>query len=179
VFSFLRKTKSRKVLIIGLDCAEPTLVFDQWRNELPTFRHLMGTGAYGLLTSSIPCITVPAWSSILSSKDPGTLGFYGFQNRADYRKVRNIPSDLLIYFGNLHWRSVGSLGHKNIYTFENDTDPDDANHAQEGMIIYYDPKHHLNGKRLRNLQLIDIAPTVLQLMGQPVPENMQGKVISV
>lgn len=44
----------------------------------------MESGAYGLLTSSIPCITVPAWSSMLSSKDPGTLGFYGFRNRADY-----------------------------------------------------------------------------------------------
>ena len=28
-----------------------------------------------------------------------------------YHTVRNVPSDLLIYFGNLHWRSVGSLGH--------------------------------------------------------------------
>jgi len=27
-----------------------------------------------------------------------------------YREVRNISSDLIIYFGNLHWRAVGSLG---------------------------------------------------------------------
>jgi predicted AlkP superfamily phosphohydrolase/phosphomutase len=84
VFSFLRRKRPRKVLIIGLACAEPSLVFDQWRDELPTFCHLMENGAYGLLTSSIPCITAPAWSSILSSKDPDTLGFYGFRNRADY-----------------------------------------------------------------------------------------------
>jgi predicted AlkP superfamily phosphohydrolase/phosphomutase len=95
-----------------------------------------------------------------------------------YREVRNVPSDLLIYFGNLHWRSVGSLGHQDIYTFENDTGPDDANHAQDGMIIYYDPKQDLNGKHLSGLQLMDIAPTVLQLLGQPVPDDMQGKVIS-
>jgi predicted AlkP superfamily phosphohydrolase/phosphomutase len=473
VLSFLRKKKSRKILIIGLDCAEPSLVFEKWRDELPTFRRLMENGAYGFLTSSIPCITVPAWSSMLSSKDPGTLGFYGFRNRADYsydkmsiatgtavkekrvwdylgeagkqsivvgvpqtypikpinghlissfltptvqkqythpnelryeidrvlsgqeydvdvrnfrtedkdnllqqiydmtekrskvlnylirekpwdffmfvemgvdrihhgfwkyhdpehrqyeagnkyenaikeyyqyidrevaglleaaddntivlvvsdhgakrmdggfclnqwlhqegylvfkedmptdglvnlekmavdwekttawgaggyygrlwlnvqgresqgvipkadyeqvrgeiidklesmvdhqgqplnticykpediyHKVRNVPSDLLIYFGNLHWRSVGSLGHKDIYTFENDTGPDDANHAQDGMIIYYDPKQHLNGQQLNGLQLMDVAPTVLHLMGLSVPDDMQGKVINV
>jgi len=471
VFSFLRKKKSPKVLVIGLDCAEPSLMFEKWRDELPTFKRLMENGAYGRLTSAIPCITVPAWSSMLSSKDPGTLGFYGFRNRADYsydnmsiatgsavkekrvweylgeadkqsivvgvpqtypikpingclissfltptvqkqythpnelrydidrilegreydvdvrnfrtedkdnlleqiyemtekrfkvlnylirekpwdffmfvemgvdrihhgfwkyhdpehhqyetgnkyenaikeyyqyidrgvatlleavddntvvlvvsdhgakrmdggfcinewlhregylvfkeempteglvnvekmvidwekttawgsggyygrlwlnvqgrepqglvpkadyekvrteiinklekmvdhqgqplnticykpediyREVRNVPSDLLIYFGNLHWRSVGSLGHKGIYTFENDTGPDDANHAQDGLMIYYDPKQRLNGKQLSNLQLMDIAPTILQLMEQPIPGDMQGKAI--
>ena len=94
-----------------------------------------------------------------------------------YREVRNVPSDLLIYFGNLHWRSVGSLGHKDIYTFENDTGPDDANHAQDGLMIYYDPKQRLNGKQLSNLQLMDVAPTILQLLEQPIPGDMQGKAI--
>jgi predicted AlkP superfamily phosphohydrolase/phosphomutase len=73
---------------------------------------------------------------------------------------------------------VGSLGHKDIYTFENDTGPDDANHAQDGMIIYYDPKQQWNGKQLSDRQLMDIAPTVLHLLGQPVPDDMQGEVIS-
>ena len=84
MFNFFRRRKKTKVLVIGLDCAEPSLVFDKWRYELPTFRRLMENGAYGPLKSAIPCITVPAWSSMLSSKDPGTLGFYGFRNRADY-----------------------------------------------------------------------------------------------
>jgi predicted AlkP superfamily phosphohydrolase/phosphomutase len=73
----------RKVFIIGLDCAEPTLVFDRWRDHLPNLSNLMGGGTYGELTSSIPAITVPAWASMLSSKDPGQLGVYGFRNRAD------------------------------------------------------------------------------------------------
>jgi predicted AlkP superfamily phosphohydrolase/phosphomutase len=74
----------RKVFVIGLDCAEPTLVFDRWREHLPNLRRLMAGGTYGELTSSIPAITVPAWASMLSSKDPGQLGFYGFRNRADH-----------------------------------------------------------------------------------------------
>jgi predicted AlkP superfamily phosphohydrolase/phosphomutase len=74
----------RKVFVIGLDCAEPTLVFEQWREVLPNLSRLMAGGTYGELTSTIPAITVPAWASMLSSKDPGQLGFYGFRNRADY-----------------------------------------------------------------------------------------------
>jgi predicted AlkP superfamily phosphohydrolase/phosphomutase len=84
MFKFLRRKQEAKVLVIGLDCGDPVLVFDQWRDELPNLRRLMEAGAYGPLTSSIPCITVPAWSSMTSGKDPGVLGFYGFRNRADY-----------------------------------------------------------------------------------------------
>src|SRR5512147_2610262 len=73
-----------KVFIIGLDCAEPTLVFDRWRDQLPNFKRLMQQGVYGNLESCTPAITVPAWSVMTSSKDPGTLGIYGFRNRADY-----------------------------------------------------------------------------------------------
>jgi predicted AlkP superfamily phosphohydrolase/phosphomutase len=74
----------RRVLVIGLDCADPGLVFDRWRDDLPNMRRLMSEGAYGPLESSHPPITVPAWSSMLASQDPGQLGFYGFRNRADY-----------------------------------------------------------------------------------------------
>jgi predicted AlkP superfamily phosphohydrolase/phosphomutase len=73
-----------KVFVIGLDCAEPTLVFDRWRDLLPNFRRLMDHGVYGNLESCTPAITVPAWSVMTSSKDPGTLGIYGFRNRADH-----------------------------------------------------------------------------------------------
>lgn len=77
-----------KVFVIGLDCADPALVFDRWRERLPNLRRLMEGGVYGELTSTIPAITVPAWSSMLSSRDPGQLGFYGFRNRADYSYER-------------------------------------------------------------------------------------------
>jgi predicted AlkP superfamily phosphohydrolase/phosphomutase len=470
---FRRREKGRKVFVIGLDCAEPSLVFDKWHDDLPNLRHLMEGGAYGPLTSSIPCITVPAWCSMTSSKDPGVLGFYGFRNRADYsydkmsiataaavqtprvwdllgragkqvilsgvpqtypvqpvngylvsdfltpsvqsqytypdefrheidrllggreydvdvrqfrtpdksflvkqihemtekhfivlnhllktkpwdffmfvemgvdrihhgmwsymdpahpkhepgnpyrnaikeyyqyvdrelgtmlsaldddtavlvvsdhgaqtmdggicinewlcregllalkeepvrqggrpipiekvgvdwekttawgaggyyariflnvrgrepqgtipqadyekvrervaaaieaipdpqgrrlhtvcyrpeaiyREVRNFPPDLIVYLGDLRWRAVGSFGFDGIHTLENDTGPDDANHAQDGMLIYYDPRQNWHGRRLSGLNLMDVAPTVLHLMGQPIPDDMQGRII--
>src|SRR5262245_49700920 len=74
----------KKVAVIGLDCAEPSLVFDRWRDRLPHLSALMERGTYGPLTSCLPPITVPAWSCMASSKDPGTLGIYGFRNRKDY-----------------------------------------------------------------------------------------------
>ena len=86
--------KSRKVLIIGLDCAPPELVFDHWRDDLPTLKRLMEHGIYGKLESTIPPITVPAWMSMMTGKDPGQLGFYGFRNRSsyDYDKLAFVTS---------------------------------------------------------------------------------------
>jgi predicted AlkP superfamily phosphohydrolase/phosphomutase len=77
-------SKRKRVFVIGLDCAPPRLVFDEWKAQLPNLARLQEEGIWGKLESCIPPITVPAWSCMLASKDPGQLGFYGFRNRADY-----------------------------------------------------------------------------------------------
>jgi len=74
----------KKLLIIGLDCATPQLVFDAWLDDLPNIKKLVDQGIHGNLKSTCPPITVPAWTSMMTSKDPGTLGFYGFRNRKGY-----------------------------------------------------------------------------------------------
>ena len=73
-----------KILIIGLDCATPQLVFEQFADDLPNMRSLWQKGVKAKMTSTIPPITVPAWTAMMTSKDPGQLGFYGFRNRAGY-----------------------------------------------------------------------------------------------
>ena len=72
-----------RACIIGLDCLEPSLV-DRWIADLPTFARLRSLGAWGRMRSCVPPITVPAWSCMTSSRDPGTLGIYGFRNRTSY-----------------------------------------------------------------------------------------------
>jgi predicted AlkP superfamily phosphohydrolase/phosphomutase len=80
----VRNGKDPKVVVIGLDCAEPQLVFEQYRGRIPNLEKLMARGVSGRLRSCDPPITVPAWSVMMSSKDPGTLGIYGFRNRSDH-----------------------------------------------------------------------------------------------
>jgi len=96
-----------------------------------------------------------------------------------YAETRNVPPDLIIYFGGLNWRSVGSIGSRQIYTFENDTGPDDANHSPEGICIVYDPRRQIGRQVRHQWQLMDIAPTVLRLMGSPVPADMRGAAIII
>ena len=70
-----------KMLVLGLDCADPSLLFGDL--ELPNCRALMARGSYGRLESVNPPITVPAWACFATGRDPGSLGVYGFRNRAD------------------------------------------------------------------------------------------------
>lgn len=94
-----------------------------------------------------------------------------------YREVNGIAPDLIVYFGGLRWRSVGSLGLNTLYTFENDTGPDDANHAQEGIFIYYDPLYNAGGRTLDTAHIMDVAPTILNALDVERPAGMRGRVI--
>ena len=61
-----------------------------------------------------------------------------------------------------------------IYSYENDTGPDDANHAQEGIIIWNLPKKDF--REIKEVYSIyDIAPSILQFFGITVPKEMIGK----
>ena len=75
---------SKRLMIIGLDCVTPQLLYSEWLDEMPTIKRLMGDGLYGNLVSTIPPITVPAWMAMMTSQDPGMLGCYGFRNRKSY-----------------------------------------------------------------------------------------------
>lgn len=81
--------------------------------------------------------------------------------------------DLMVYFDDLFWRSAGTLGYADPYLLENDTGPDDAVHAQEGIYILYDPLNAKQGER--KADILDIAPTILSLLEIPVPAAMKGK----
>ncbi|MBD3182375.1 phosphodiesterase [Candidatus Poribacteria bacterium] len=104
------------------------------------------------------------------------IGTKVFKPQDIYKVCKGIPPDLIIYFGDLSWRSVGSVGLKTIHTFENDTGPDDANHAQYGMFIMSVPNSKVSGK-ITDIHVMDCAPTILKLMNISIPDDMQGKVI--
>ena len=105
------------------------------------------------------------------------IGTKVYKPQEIYKACNGVPPDLIVYFGDLSWRSVGTVGYRSIYTFENDTGPDDCNHAQFGMVIKHDPDVHEGpgGRELTGLQLMDMAPTILKQLGVAIPGDMQGK----
>jgi predicted AlkP superfamily phosphohydrolase/phosphomutase len=104
------------------------------------------------------------------------MGNRAFRPADIYRTVNGCAPDLLVYFGDLGWRAAGTVGHASIYAQENDTGPDDANHAQHGVFILADPRSAARGE-LEGVSIYDIAPTLLKRMGLPVPPEMIGRPI--
>jgi len=102
------------------------------------------------------------------------LGNKVFKPQDVYHAVRGVPPDLIVYFGGLNWRSVGSVGLDSYYTFENDTGPDDANHAEYGIVMIRE-NNGSRGKMLHGARIFDISATILDRFGLTVPSDMHGR----
>lgn len=86
----LNKTSVPKVLIIGLDGASFKVLkplIEQ--GNLPTISKLIKTGVSGTLKSTLPPVTIPAWVSMLTGKNPGKLGVFDLLRRVDYHSEPN------------------------------------------------------------------------------------------
>ena len=85
-----------------------------------------------------------------------------------YPEVRGIAPDLIVYFGDLEWRSVGAVGNPSIYTYENDTGPDGANHDRDGIFIVKNAPGQPMGE-VPGWNLVDVGPTILSLYDIDAP----------
>ena len=94
-----------------------------------------------------------------------------------YREVRGDAPDLMIYFGNATWRSAGTIGYNSLFLDENDTGPDDSVHSFDGIYVVDRPRDGA-GVLGPTENLIDIGPTILSLMGVPIPADVQGRPIA-
>jgi predicted AlkP superfamily phosphohydrolase/phosphomutase len=99
-----------------------------------------------------------------------------FKPEEIYSECNGIPPDLIVYYGNLDWRAIGSVGTKSVWAGENDIGPDDANHSQHGIFIM---KNGItkNNIRKKGATIYDIAPTILKYIDVGAPQSMEGKVI--
>jgi predicted AlkP superfamily phosphohydrolase/phosphomutase len=91
-----------------------------------------------------------------------------------YQQVKGVAPDLLVHFGELYWRSIGSVGHGRLHLQENDTGPDGCNHALYGSFILAGGQSPLRGE-VKGARLLDVAPTLLELGGYEIPASMQGQ----
>ncbi|MHA1369049.1 MAG: alkaline phosphatase family protein [Promethearchaeota archaeon] len=107
--------QEQKLMIIGLDCATPSLFFDRHLNNIPTIKKLqVAKGRRGLLRSSDPPITIPAWMCMATGRTPGQLGIYGFRHRrkGTYDDLW-IASSLSVKHETA-WQAIGKKGYKSI-----------------------------------------------------------------
>jgi predicted AlkP superfamily phosphohydrolase/phosphomutase len=101
-----------KILVIGLDGAAPEILLED--DRLTNIRCLMEAGAFGRLESIVPPITVPAWLCMATSRDPGSIGLYGFRNRLDRSYDRQALVDARTVADLTIWDQVAREGKRSI-----------------------------------------------------------------
>jgi predicted AlkP superfamily phosphohydrolase/phosphomutase len=106
--------------------------------------------------------------------DGEPLGTKVFKPQDVYTDVKGVAPDLIVYFGDLAWRSVGSVGNPSLYTYENDTGPDGANHDRDGIFAMTG----LPGQPMGNvdgMSLVDVGPSILKLYDIEAPKGVVGR----
>lgn len=114
----------------------------------------------------------------ITRPDGGRMPVTVFRPEEIYPAVLGNPPDLMVYLDDLDWRSAGTVGHDGLYLSENDTGPDDSVHAMDGIFVLYDPARRY-ARRVEGASILDVAPAVLDLMGVPTPEGMEGSPIGL
>ncbi|MBI3834053.1 MAG: alkaline phosphatase family protein [Planctomycetes bacterium] len=68
-----------RVVIFGLDGATYSVLDDlARRGVMPNFARFVSEGARGLLNSTIPPLTPPAWTTLVTGRSPGAHGIFNF-----------------------------------------------------------------------------------------------------
>jgi predicted AlkP superfamily phosphohydrolase/phosphomutase len=102
---------------------------------------------------------IAAALTAMPGPDGANLGTRVMRPDQVYPEVNGFPPDLLVYAGNLRYRALATLGlGQGLFTVDNDTGPDHANHAEHGIVLLHgmgvDP-----GRR-DDLSIYDVSPTL-------------------
>jgi predicted AlkP superfamily phosphohydrolase/phosphomutase len=110
----------------------------------------------------------------LPGPDGQPMGTLVYKPQSVYPEIRGIAPDLIVYFGDLSWRSVGAIGNRSVYTYENDTGTDGANHDRSAFFAMAGAAEQPTGK-VDGLKLVDVGPSILELYGMQAPMGVSGK----
>ena len=86
--------------------------------------------------------------------------------------------DLIVYFDALRWASNPDLGHDSLYSWKTAVGADSAGHSAQGCFI-------ISGKGIakkglmQDINIQQVAPTILKLLGEPVPKDITVQSIEV
>ncbi len=89
--------KKRRNIIVGID-GVPFELIERFSSQgvMPNFRKLRGTFHFSKMQSSIPAVSSVSWSSIITGKNPGEHGIFGFNDFIDNTYSIRFPNYLAL-----------------------------------------------------------------------------------
>lgn len=104
--------KIKKIVIIGIDSATFDVIMPMIQDGLlPNLSALIKNGCSGILKSTMPPVTPPAWVSFMTGKNPGKHGVFDFYVPPSYGYTRPILNSRYVKAKTL-WRILTEHGLK-------------------------------------------------------------------
>ncbi len=108
-----------EVILFGLDGATFTVLDDLMaRSVMPNLKKFISEGVSAKMVSTVPPLTPPAWSSLVTGRSPGHHGIFGFMQYADAQSMsvqlvnsRMLTAESIWSMVNRHGRRAGSLNY--------------------------------------------------------------------
>jgi predicted AlkP superfamily phosphohydrolase/phosphomutase len=98
-----------KLFILGIDGAFPEYFFGKWLDELPNIKKVLERGCYAKLNSTIPPLSVTAWMSIVSGKNPADTGIFEYV----YRKNNSYEDFNVVTSKNMREKTIWQIASEN------------------------------------------------------------------
>jgi predicted AlkP superfamily phosphohydrolase/phosphomutase len=117
--------RQAKVFVIGLDGATwDNLLPLVEKGDMPHLGSLLDSGSHGVLRSTQPCVTPPAWGSFLTGAGPAKHGVLDFTKRIDSDLFEFVTSrDLAVP---KLWHALSHFGRRSVFLGLPFTHPPDA-----------------------------------------------------
>jgi predicted AlkP superfamily phosphohydrolase/phosphomutase len=135
-----------EVFILGIDALDLSFLKKNI-THLPNFRYFLENGIYGELDSTWPPITIPAWITMFTGKDPGKLDLY------DFRKIDRETGEIslfnpLTYTKDLIWNMLPSNITRSFFNVPGSY-PVDVHQADEAYTGFLSPKRQCKPSSLK------------------------------
>jgi predicted AlkP superfamily phosphohydrolase/phosphomutase len=94
-----------------------------------------------------------------------------------YTTVRSVAPDLLAVCTRPGWRPSALIGRGSPWVHTGAVPMDAACESSSGLFVIYDPHNLSDGRELTGATIYDIVPTLLALLGQPIPARLRGRAL--
>lgn len=137
------------------------------------FLNIVGREPQGI----IPAAAADSVAENLAERLRTLSNVAAYRPAALYSTVRGAAPELLAVCTQPRWRPSALIGRGSPWVDTGTAAMDAACESSSGLVVIYDPHHPGGGRELTGATIYDIVPTLLSLLGQPIPARLRGRAL--
>lgn len=137
------------------------------------YLNIVGRELHGIILAA----EADSTTEILAARLRTLSGVEVYRPATLYTSVRGVAPDLLAVCTRPGWRPSALIGRGSPWVHTGAVPMDAACESSSGLFVIYDPHNSSGGHELSGATIYDIVPTLLTLLGQPIPARLRGRAL--